>query len=84
MNWEDVDQLEKDAPLVIDSAWHYSWHWDRTANGHISLKGWRQALDDATSLRKTLEAHLERITDVQWKIAKHICDEELRLEIREE
>ena len=50
--------LERVASAVIDSEWHFSWHWerDRTKTWQpLSLTGWRTALSDGQRLLAGLE-----------------------------
>lgn len=62
-----VIDLERVAAAVIDSGWHYSWHWDRDEKRPwrpLSLKGWGQALTDGHSLLAAVEAKAKRLRDV--------------------
>lgn len=50
--------LEDEAAKVIDTSWHYSWHWERNHTGYLTLKGWETVLENAQS----------RLANVQGKI----------------
>jgi hypothetical protein len=73
--------LRRVAAAVIDSAWHYSWHWDTDDSmswNPISLKGWQTALKDGTSLLEGLEAHAASIRKVLPCIREEIARHEQR------
>lgn len=53
--------LVEEAPNIIDSSWHFSWHWDRTPVGELTLKGWRQMLADGDSLLAEREGRLAEL-----------------------
>lgn len=48
---------------IIDTDWHCSWHWKRTASGWPTEEGWAEILRDAKSrlesvTRKLVELHV--------------------------
>ena len=69
-----VITLEQVASAVIDSGWHYSWHWERE-DDLVTLKGWQAALDDGQQILDGLEAHAKELRDVlpyiRGEIAAH-------------
>jgi len=59
--------LERVAAAVINSDWHYSWHWerDRTKTWEpLSLTGWKTAYNDGQRLLTSLVEHANRIREV--------------------
>ena len=66
------DDLQKRAAGIINSSWHFSWHWDKTENGRLTLQGWRDAVDDGLRLRDSLRQEATQIDLMVREITDHI------------
>jgi len=52
--WKEIETLDREAGDVIDSSWHFSWHWPRDQYGRLTAEGWEKAKEDASTLRASL------------------------------
>ena len=68
VSWDTISAIRDQATEIVDSGWHYSWHWDRSEGGGLSEKGWQQCLDDAVSLRKSLAEHVAKLDELVPKL----------------
>ena len=75
--FKEIKDLEKRAREVIDSYWHYSWHWPQTEHGSLTLAGWRRALKDACALRTDRERHAEKLRKIEEEISELIVELDL-------
>ena len=78
---EERLKIEKQLGDMIDTSWHYSWHWDRGAYGHLSHKGWEEAhkdgWDQVLELRRELLALEQFMSRVNNIVRENIaCDKE--------
>jgi hypothetical protein len=71
-NFDDVmpiDKLDKLASDIIDSSWHYSWHWDR--DYYLTYKGVCQAIKDGKGLLIHYSKRLESVNKVLLELQKY-------------
>lgn len=85
LTWEKICDIEKSAKVLIDSEWHYSWHWERSYNGSGSLtsKGWATALKDGIGLRDSLQCHVDRLSELIPQIESIVKQDKLRQRLDE-
>lgn len=80
MTWNEERELQRRAEIVIDSSWHFSWHWEFKETGSLTLEGWRHAKKDGLyllgSLRRRVAAIEEVLTGIDEVVAQHEAWEE--------
>lgn len=65
---------ESDLGEIINTSWHYSWHWDRDEYGNLTEKGKRQALENASDEYKSCLDRLAKLSETVAFLA-HAVDE---------
>ena len=85
LTWEKICDIEKRAKALIDSEWHYSWHWECSYNGSGSLtsKGWETALKDGIDLRDSLQNHVDALNKIIPQIESIVKRDKLRQRLDE-
>ena len=56
--------LENEIYDIIDSSWHFSWHWKKDQYGHLNLEGWQEALRDGKGLLNSFEIRIRELKRV--------------------
>jgi hypothetical protein len=64
--------LEYELSNIIDSSWHYSWHWPRDQYGYLTLDGWRKALIDGNGLLAHFEQRIAELKKILPLIEEEI------------
>lgn len=66
----ELHDLQVQAAHIIDSAWHFSWHWPtcKDGNGQLTKTGWEKALKDCRELVKRNEEWNARLKDMEERI----------------
>lgn len=83
-NWDEKTKIEQKAKAIIDSEWHYSWHWKRDKNGYYLVpEGWEQALKDGTELRDGLQKHVDALNKLLLSIESIVKENQLRQKLEE-
>jgi len=67
LGFHSVAEIEREAAKIINSTWHYSWHWERGQWGRLTLKGWEQALQDGEDLLLSAQ---NRVTNLERFLPK--------------
>ena len=83
LTFNERRQLEEEMCNVIDSSWHYSWHWPRNQYGGLTLEGLRNARNDAASLLAERERHAKSLREIITRIDSEIAEEVARSDIQE-
>lgn len=85
LTWEKMQEIDQQAKKLIDSEWHYSWHWERSYHGSGSLtdKGWEAALKDGTGLRDSLQNHVDALNKLIPQIESIVKRNRLRQRLDE-
>ncbi len=42
-----MSDFEDQAASIIDTSWHFSWHWERGKYGQLTINGYEKMLADA-------------------------------------
>jgi len=53
--------LESEIYDIIDSSWHFSWHWKKDQYGYLTLEGWQESLKDGKGLLSSFEIRIREI-----------------------
>jgi hypothetical protein len=63
-------ELQAKASTVIDSSWHYAWHWEKTRDsGTLTAAGWEKALSDGCKLKAELQLRVQELEEILPKVA---------------
>lgn len=69
--------LQERMAEIINSDWHYSWHWPRGQFGNLTIEGYRKALQDAIDLRLHYNQRSEDLAGIIDEISQYLsqCEE---------
>lgn len=68
---ERIFGLDRRAAEIVDSAWHYSWHWKRNEYGSLTSEGWLEVLRDARDLAAEHERKAKEVRDFIEELLTH-------------
>lgn len=69
---ETLRGLQIRAAGIIDSPWHFSWHWDKKESGHLTLQGWRDAIQDGITLAEQKRQDAIQIDFLVQELLDHV------------
>lgn len=66
----ELYDIQFQAARIIDSAWHFSWHWPtcKDGSGRLTKAGWQKALEDCRELVKRNEKWNVQLKDMEERI----------------
>lgn len=77
-SFPEVQETRREAESIINSDWHYSWHWERDQWGNeLTLKGWRKALEDGEQMALNEMRHLAALLQLLPRIRSIVKQMEL-------